>query len=66
MPKPATSSGDGLRVTVTVTADQDRQLRALAAEHKVSVAWLVRRAVDRLLEQDSGDVQFALDLVKRR
>ena len=66
MPKPAASSEDGTRVTVTISAEQDRQLRALAAEHKVSMAWLVRRAVDRLLDQNSDDVQLALDLGKQR
>ena len=37
---------EGVRVTATVTAEQDRVLRALAAKHKGSVAWLVRYAVE--------------------
>ena len=51
----------GVRTTVTLTKEQDRVLRTLADRHKVSVAWLVRHAVDRLI--DDGDaVQLPLDL----
>lgn len=50
----------GVRTTVTLTKEQDRVLRALADRHKVSVAWLVRHAVDRLIE-DGDAVQLPLD-----
>jgi hypothetical protein len=52
---------DGVRVTATITRQQDRMLRALADRHKVSVAWLVRHAIDRLLGEGEA-VQLPLDL----
>lgn len=55
----------GVRVTATITKQQDRLLRALAQRHKVSVAWLIRHAVDRLLSEGSA-VQLPLDLGTRR
>lgn len=55
------SRDDGVRVTATITKQQDRTLKALADQHKISVAWLVRHAIDRLLRE--GDtVQLPLDL----
>jgi len=56
---------EGIRVTATITAQQDRLLRALAAKHKVSVAWLVREAIDRLLREGES-IQLPLDLGSRR
>lgn len=47
-------SDDAVRITATVTAEQERQLKALAAHTKVSVAWLVREAIDRMLAQSRG------------
>lgn len=44
------------RVTVTLTKEQDNTLRTLAGRHKVSVAWLVRNALDRIV---AGDVDLA-------
>lgn len=54
-------TGEGVRVTATVTREQDKLLRAMAAKHKTSVAWLVRFAIDRLLEE-AGSLQLPLDL----
>lgn len=51
----------GVRTTVTLTKEQDQVLRALAEQHKVSVAWLVRHAVDRLIE-NGETVQLPFDL----
>lgn len=53
-----------VRVTASLTKDQDRVLRALADKHKVSVAWLVRYAVAQLVEQ-ADEVQLPLDLIRR-
>jgi hypothetical protein len=51
------------RVTVTLTRSQVLALKGLAKQNKVAVAWLVRHAVERLL--DSGEsVQLPLDLGK--
>lgn len=51
----------GVRLTATVTKAQERALRALARKHKVSVAWLIRHALDRLLEEGET-IQLPLDL----
>ena len=53
-----------VRITATLTKEQHRMLRALADKHKVSVAWLVRYAVNDFVEQ-AGSVQFPLDLSRR-
>lgn len=52
------------RITVSLTKEQDRVLRALADKHKVSVAWLVRYAVAELVERADA-VQLPLDLIRR-
>jgi hypothetical protein len=56
---------EGVRVTATLTKKQDRMLRALAAKHKVSVAWLIRHSVDRLLSEGDS-VQLPLDFGSAR
>lgn len=57
------ADGQMERVTVTLTRSQVLALKGLAKHHKVAVAWLVRHAVERLLE--SGElVQLPLDLRK--
>lgn len=52
------------RVTVTLTREQVLALKGLAAKNKVTVAWLVRYAIERLLD-DGPAVQLPLDLPKR-
>lgn len=59
------SDSEGIRVTATITKDQDRLLKATAAKHKVSVAWLVRHAIDRLLAEGDA-IQLPLDLERPR
>ncbi len=51
------------RVTVTLTRNQVLALKGLAKQNKVAVAWLVRHAVERLLERGES-VQLPLDLRK--
>lgn len=51
----------GIRVTVMVSQEQNRALRGLAEKHKVSVAWLVRHAIDDLLDRQSS-LQLPLSL----
>lgn len=51
----------GIRVTVMVSQEQNRALRGLADKHKISVAWLVRHAIDDLLDRQSS-IQFPLNL----
>jgi hypothetical protein len=53
---------DGVvRVTATLSKKQEAALRAMAARNKVSVAWLVRYAVDQLI-QASAEPQLPFDL----
>jgi hypothetical protein len=59
------SSDESVRVTATLSKKQERMLRALAAKHKVSVAWLIRYAVDRLLAEGEG-AQLPLDFGSAR
>lgn len=37
------------RLSVSLTADQHTELSEIAEENKVSVAWVVREAIERLL-----------------
>jgi hypothetical protein len=36
----------------------------MADAHKVSVAWLIRQAVDRLIEDDRRGIQLTLEMPK--
>ena len=49
------------RVTTTLSRHQKAELERLAKAEGVKVAWLVRRAVDRFLEQASGGPMLPLD-----
>ena len=44
-----------LRAQVQLTEEQHRRLRALARRDGVSIAEVVRRSVDRLLDEETGD-----------
>lgn len=62
----ATASRDGsVRVTASLTKEQDRVLRALAQRHGVSVAWLVRYALNGLVEK-ADSLQLPLDFGSKR
>ncbi|TYL86319.1 CopG family transcriptional regulator [Bradyrhizobium cytisi] len=50
------------RTTATLTAEQGRLLRLMAERRKVSVAWLIRYSVDRLIEDESKGLQLTLDI----
>lgn len=52
---------NGVRTTVMLTPEQNHVLRELAEQHKVSIAWIIREAVDRLIA-DRASLQLALDL----
>lgn len=49
-----------VRVTASLSRQQERALKELAARHKVSVSWLVRHAIDQLVER-GRDAQLPLD-----
>jgi hypothetical protein len=53
------------RTTATLTAEQSRLLKAMADRQKVSVAWLIRHAVDRLIDEESKGLQLPLDIPDR-
>jgi len=40
------------RLSVSLTAQQHRELNELARKNRVSVAWVIREAIDRLLKED--------------
>lgn len=51
------------RVTVNLDRVEYRRLQELAQQHGVSMAWLGRQAIMRLLEQhQQREFQFPLDL----
>lgn len=52
---------DAVRVTTTLTRQQHAELERLAKHDGVKVAWLVRRAVERLIEQANGGPLLPLD-----
>lgn len=40
------------RLSVSLTAEQHREINEIAQKNRVSVAWVVREAIDRLLKDD--------------
>ncbi|MFL9827874.1 CopG family transcriptional regulator [Rhodoplanes sp. SY1] len=58
----AAETGKKPRTTATLTADQSRLLKAMADRQKVSVSWLIRHAVDRLIEEESRGLQLPFDI----
>lgn len=53
-----------VRVTASLSRGQEQALKELAAKHKVSMAWLIRYAVDQLVEQ-GREAQLPLDFGRR-
>jgi hypothetical protein len=52
---------DAERVTTTLSRSQKLQLDRLAEREGVKVAWLVRRAVERFLDQANGGPQLPFE-----
>lgn len=55
MPKTATPEAEDTsshRQSVSLTEAQHRQLIEIARKNRVSVAWVIREAIDRLLKDD--------------
>ncbi len=52
MPSAAHDDKSAYRLSVTLTAGQHRELNEIARKNRVSVAWVVREAIDRLLKDD--------------
>lgn len=40
------------RQSVTLIEEQHRQLSEIARKNRVSIAWVIREAIDRLLKED--------------
>jgi hypothetical protein len=49
-PRQSVTGKQGTRASVTFSADQYAELERIAEEKKVSVAWVVRDAVEKYLE----------------
>lgn len=52
---------DAVRVTTTFNRQQYAELERIAKENGVAIAWLVRRAAEKLIEQANGG-QLPLNL----
>lgn len=53
MPQTANIQDDkAARLSVSLTAEQHRELSEIARKNRVSVAWVVREAVSRLLKDE--------------
>lgn len=52
------------RVTASLSRRQEQVLKELRVRHKVSVAWLIRYAVDQLVEQ-GREAQLPFDFARR-
>ena len=50
------------RLTINLEADDYRELQTIAREHRVSMAWLGRRAIEHLLEQNNSQLGLPLSL----
>lgn len=48
----------GHRLSVSLTAEQHEHLLDLARRNRVSVAWVVREAIERLLKDDAPLFRF--------
>jgi hypothetical protein len=53
---------DSTRITTTLSLKQKAELDRVAKREGVKAAWLVRRAVERLIEQANGGPMLPLDL----
>jgi predicted DNA-binding ribbon-helix-helix protein len=53
---------DAHRVSVTLSKSQHDELARIARKQGMTVAWLVRRAAERLIEQENGGPMLPLAL----
>lgn len=52
---------NAVRVTTTLTRAQYQRLEEIAGKNDVKIAWLVRRAVDEMLERSEGGPMLPFD-----
>jgi len=50
------------RMTATLTVSQKAALQELASKYQVSVAWLIRQAIDRFIEEATGGPKLPFDV----
>ncbi len=55
---------NAVRVTTTLSTQQHAALEQLAKKHRISLSWLVRKAVDMLIEQAEGGPFLPLEFKK--
>ena len=55
MPRSETSDANtrSVRTSVTISADDHEELERIAEQKKVSVAWVIREAIEQYLSKDS-------------
>ena len=56
------ASDRACRITATLTVSQKESLQELASKYKVSVAWLIRQAIDRLIEEAAGGPKLPFEV----
>lgn len=57
-PERKISGKNTVRITATLSSEQYEALVVLAGKKKVSAAWMIREAVDKLVEDMSGGRQL--------
>jgi len=63
MPSPNRNSA---RVTVNMTQTQRAELERIAARSGVSLSWVIRRSLERTVEEANGGPLLPLDLTGER
>jgi hypothetical protein len=63
MPPPSRNSA---RVTVNMTPTQRAELERIAARSGVSLSWVIRRSLERTVEEANGGPLLPLDLTGER
>ena len=54
------------RVTVNITPAQRAELERIAARNGVSLSWVIRRSLERTVEEANGGPLLPLDLIEER
>jgi hypothetical protein len=60
------SDRNSARVTVNMTLAQRAELKRIAARNGVSLSWVIRRSLERTVEETNGGPLLPLDLARER
>ena len=60
------SDRNSARVTVNMTPAQRAELERIAARNGVSLSWVIRRSLERTIEEANGGPLLPLDLTAER